>query len=72
MALVAVHRVIVAQAAGTDALVHPLDRLSVVSLVDTLPDRADNSLPGLPRLCCRQTTQPRKTMKRTTARVARI
>ena len=37
----AVHRVIVVQAAGTDAAAHPLDMSTVVLLVDTLPDRAD-------------------------------
>ncbi len=40
-ALVAVHRLIVVQAAGTDAPAHPLDMSPVVVLVDTLPDRAD-------------------------------
>ena len=53
-ALVAVHRLIVAQAAGTDAAARPLDMSPVVLLVDTLPDKADNSLPGLFRSCPRR------------------
>src|SRR6266852_2495308 len=87
-ALVAVHRMIVVRVARSTGKKRPERKAIASPKKKTPPERppnklaravlfwlldiSDYSLPGLLRLCFRQTTQPRKTMKRTTARVARI